>query len=78
MARAALERSRADLAVAVTGFAGPRQGDEEVGLVHIAALRRGGDPIEQTCHFGDPGRAEVCRASVCVALEMLIQLAGSD
>jgi nicotinamide-nucleotide amidase len=44
MARGALERSRADVAVALTGVAGPSGGTTEkpVGLVYLGAARRGG------------------------------------
>lgn len=75
MARAALARSHAGLAAAITGFAGPRQGDEEVGLVHVAALVEGGKPLERTCHFGDIGRDAVNAAAVRTALELLIEAA---
>src|SRR5690606_18281316 len=42
MAQGALAGSKADVAVAITGFAGAASKGDEVGLVHIAALRRGG------------------------------------
>ena len=44
MAEGALRHSKADIAVAVTGIAGPDGGSEQkpVGLVHLAAARRGG------------------------------------
>lgn len=78
MARAALERSRADVAAAITGFAGPRQGEEEVGLVHVAAVRSDRDPVQRTCHFGDIGRNLVNVAAVRVALKMLIEVTTTN
>jgi nicotinamide-nucleotide amidase len=73
MAAGAVARSRADLAVAVTGVAGPGGGSAEkpVGLVHIAAIRRGRDPVHRECRFGDIGRSAVRLATIAVALEML-------
>lgn len=70
MAEGALAHSRADVAVAVTGVAGPDGGSEAkpVGLVHIAAARRGGARLHEECRFGDVGRDEVREASVRKAL----------
>ena len=75
MAAGALKHARADLAVAVTGIAGPGGGSagKPVGLVHFAAAR-GDRVIHRECRFGDIGRSEVRLASVAVALEMLEQL----
>ncbi len=75
MAQGALKQSRADLAVAVTGIAGPGGGskDKPVGLVHFAAAR-GSKVIHRECHFGDIGRGEVRLKSVEVALELLQSL----
>lgn len=74
MARAALRKSHADLSVAITGFAGPRESDEEVGLVHLATASGAGT---QHCelHLGDIGRAAISEKSVETALEMLIAAA---
>lgn len=77
MAKAALEESRADLAAATTGFAGPRQGDEEVGLVHIAVASADGCDHREL-HCGDIGREEVCEKAVLTALQMLIDRAGAS
>ena len=76
MAEGALARSPADLAVAITGIAGPSGGSPEkpVGLVHFAALRRGGAPVHVERRFGDIGRNAVRLASVEVALTMLRDL----
>jgi nicotinamide-nucleotide amidase len=75
MAQGALKQSRADLAVAVTGIAGPGGGsaDKPVGLVHFAAAR-GDTVIHRECRFGDIGRSEVRLKSVEMALEMLQSL----
>ena len=76
MARGALNQSPADLAVAVTGIAGPGGGtaDKPVGLVHFAAARRNGPLILRERRFGDIGRAEIRRFSVIEALAMLAEL----
>jgi nicotinamide-nucleotide amidase len=78
MARGALERSPADLSVAITGIAGPTGGSAEkpVGLVHFAAARRGGQPRLREVRFGDIGRSEVRRRSVLVALGLIGDLAA--
>ena len=77
MAAGVLAHSPADLAVAVTGVAGPGGGSAEkpVGLVHFAAAARDGRRAHRERRFGDIGRAEVRRESVLVALQMLEELA---
>ena len=79
MARGALANSPADLAVAITGIAGPGGGSAEkpVGLVHFAAAARDGRLIQREKRFGDVGRAEVRHWSVAEALAMLEELATS-
>ena len=56
MVQGALAHSRVDVAVAVTGVAGPGGGSaaKPVGLVHIAAARRGGAVLHRECRFGEP------------------------
>lgn len=76
MAKAALEESRADLAAATTGFAGPRQGEEEVGLVHVAVAWPGGCDHREL-HLGDIGREAVCEETVCAVLRMMIDRADA-
>ena len=78
MVRGALDHADADLAVAITGIAGPGGGTAEkpVGLVYFAAAARNGVPIHRECRFGDIGRAEVRRLSVLEALTMLSELAN--
>jgi nicotinamide-nucleotide amidase len=76
MVHGALFRSRADLAVAVTGIAGPGGGSAEkpVGLVHLAAKSRAGNLIHREMHYGEIGRDKVRLATVMTALEMLLEL----
>jgi nicotinamide-nucleotide amidase len=73
MASGALEHSRADLAVAVTGLAGPAGGTttKPIGLVHLAAARRDGATWERELRLGAIGRAKVRLASVAAALALL-------
>ena len=73
MVAGALARSVADLAVAVTGIAGPGGGtkDKPVGLVHMAVLRRGGTTHHVAHRFGAVGRSAVRVATVREALRML-------
>jgi nicotinamide-nucleotide amidase len=79
MAQGALAHSSADISIAVTGVAGPGGGSAEkpVGLVHLAAARRGGGVLHQECRFGDIGRAEVRRASVETALQLISRAAAA-
>jgi nicotinamide-nucleotide amidase len=73
MAEGALARSPADIAVAVTGVAGPGGGTETKpeGLVHFACARRGRPTRHGRVEFGALGRAEVRARSVAQALAMI-------
>jgi nicotinamide-nucleotide amidase len=77
MAAGALAHSRADVAVSVTGVAGPGGGSlaKPVGLVHLAAARRGGAIIHHEARFGDIGRAGIRVATIAQALAMLRDVA---
>jgi nicotinamide-nucleotide amidase len=78
MAVGALSRSNADIAVAVTGVAGPGGGSEAkpVGLVHFACARRGYPTRLVEKRFGDLGRDKVRWAAADQALEMLREACG--
>ena len=72
MAEGALARSRADIAVAVTGVAGPGGGTatKPVGLVHFAVARKGRETVAY--HEVFPGdRSAVREATVRMALTMI-------
>ncbi|MDX2202792.1 MAG: nicotinamide-nucleotide amidohydrolase family protein [Hyphomicrobiaceae bacterium] len=73
MAEGALAHSRADVAVSVTGVAGPGGGSEAkpVGLVHLACAARGGKTLHQECRFGALSRDEIRTKSVETALGLL-------
>lgn len=77
MAAGALAHSRADITVAVTGVAGPGGGSaaKPVGLVNLAAERRGKPAIHRECRFGDIGRHGIRMATIVVAFEMVDELA---
>ena len=78
MVRGTLGHANADLAVSITGIAGPGGGtaDKPVGLVHFGAASHGGRLLHRERRFGDIGRAEVRRLSVLEALAMLTEVAG--
>ncbi len=73
MASGALAHSRADVAVSITGIAGPGGGSAEkpVGLVHFACGGPGGRLVEVERRFGDLGRGAVRGAALEQALAML-------
>ncbi len=76
MAEGAIRHSRASLAVSVTGVAGPGGGSAEkpVGLVWIAAARRGGAVVSER-HIFPGDRAAIREASTAAALALLARLA---
>ena len=73
MAEGALKRSHADIAVGVTGFAGPAGPGSEEGLVHFALARRNGRTVHREEHFGARGRGAIRVESLKVMLDMLEQ-----
>ena len=77
MAIGALEKAKVDLAVSITGIAGPGGATpgKPVGLVHLAAAARDGRILHRECRFGAIGRAQVRQRSVIEALRMLSELA---
>lgn len=79
MAQGALRKAHADLAVAITGIAGPGGGSrgKPVGLVHFAAATSigKGKRIHAEKRYGAIGRGAVREKSVLQALAMLRALA---
>jgi nicotinamide-nucleotide amidase len=77
MAAGALAHAPVDLAVSITGIAGPggAVAGKPVGLVHFGAASRRGRRLHRERRYGDIGRAQVRHASVLEALAMLRELA---
>ena len=77
MAQGALNRSGADVAVAITGVAGPGGGSTKkpVGTVVFARAIKGGDPADVHADrkdFGDLGRGGVRLQAALCALDLLL------
>ncbi len=73
MAEGALANSRADVAVAVTGVAGPGGGTEDkpVGLVHVACARSQEPTTHIRCLFSGSDRQAVRSRTVTAALDLI-------
>ena len=73
MAEGALEASRANIAVAITGVAGPGGGTrmKPVGTVHVACARENRAVVHEMLQVGEIGRTEVRMAAVECALKLI-------
>ena len=80
MTQGALAASPADIAVAITGVAGPQpdEDDNPVGYVCLAAAARNGDALGVERHYGDIGRGEVRYRAVEEALALLERMLARD
>ncbi len=73
MAEGACRHSRADLAVSVTGVAGPGASERKpAGLVYIGVASRNGEAVVEECRF-DGDRDAVRHAAVLKALDMVLR-----
>jgi nicotinamide-nucleotide amidase len=71
MAEGALDRSRANIALSITGFA---DSGDEPGLVHFACARAGRKTAHRVEHFGPVGRGATRIACMSVAVEMMTEM----
>lgn len=71
MAEGALSRCKADIALSVTGFAGPGGPQHEEGQVYMACARRGSVTHVEERHFGAIGRGPVRIEALKVLVDML-------
>lgn len=73
MAEGALEHSRANMAIAITGIAGPGGGTpmKPVGSVHLACARENKSMLHEMLSLGEIGRHEVRIATIEAALKMI-------
>lgn len=78
MAEGALKMAGVDIAIAVTGIAGPGGGsaDKPVGLVHFGCATKAETTIRER-RFGDIGRHAIREATVGVALDMVLESLGA-
>jgi nicotinamide-nucleotide amidase len=77
MAQGAIQKTNADIGVAITGIAGPGGGSEKkpVGTVVFARASRSGDPddvVADKREFGDLGRPAIRLQAALCALELLL------
>jgi len=77
MASGALAAANTDVAISVTGIAGPDGGSEmkPVGLVHFCCATVDGKMAAREMEYGNIGRNEIRLASVATAIELLFEVA---
>jgi len=77
MAEGALAHSLADIAVSITGIAGPGGGSDlkPVGLVHFACAKKGSPTLHRERRFGDIGRENIRASAVLQAFDLMEELA---
>jgi nicotinamide-nucleotide amidase len=78
MAQGALERSPADVAVSITGVAGPDPDEDgnPVGLVYVSAVHRDGRSQVREHRFGKKPKAAICEAAMRSAITLVEEMLG--
>jgi nicotinamide-nucleotide amidase len=79
MATGAVRAAPVDIAIAVTGVAGPGGGSAEkpVGLVHLSAVVKGQSPQTRVLHLGNQSRSTIRLETVREALKLCHQALDS-
>lgn len=77
MAAGALARSDADVALSITGYAGPGAPGDEPGLVYFGAAVRGRDPDYAVRRFVETDRTSVRIDSLRVGFQILLEAIGA-
>jgi nicotinamide-nucleotide amidase len=80
MAHGGLAKSSAEVAVSITGCAGPAPDEDgnPVGLVHIAAVHRSGMAIHEELHLGERTKGEIYSACLITAIRLVRGLLDAD
>jgi nicotinamide-nucleotide amidase len=73
MAEGAMKNSRANIAIGITGVAGPGGGTKmkPVGLVHVACARENRAVVHEMLQLGDIGRTAIRMEAVETALKLI-------
>jgi nicotinamide-nucleotide amidase len=76
MARGALDLSRCDLSIAITGVTGPKPDEDgnPVGRVHITVALKDGNTRHLRCDFGEDSPGKICGSSLRTALQLALEL----
>ena len=80
MARGGIERSRADLLVAITGVAGPEPDEDgnPVGLVYVAVASRDGKGRVVEHRLGPLPKGEICQAAMRSGIGLLAEFISAQ
>ena len=80
MAEGALDTSNADVAVSVTGVAGPEPDEKRnpVGLVYFGCAQRGKASFHEKREFGNQGRSAIRCAAAAEALAIMKHCASNE